>query len=247
MNFTPASNLTNQDKGTIKMHNPQELHTKFEDKPVEQPKPEISYSKQEEIKKQEAKKVMDDSSSDSSEEAPPQPIKPLGKQTIAMPLSTPVAKQPKKTSDALKEKQANAQKINMLVQDYMSFGDTSEESDIDSDEFDDHMSEMRPNGKNVFKRAQTAIPEGMNFDCSPSEMLDDFFDDPLEHPLMPTNKFVKHKSEVVKPIGMLRTHKSIMDGLGPKKSRDDGSKIEKGVKPPDEKMKRLEDDDDELK
>jgi len=74
-------------------------------------------------------------------------------------------------------------------------------------------------------------------------MLEDFFDDPLEHPLMKSNKFTKHKSALIKPVKKLTTHKDIIDLSGPKKSKDITSKAEVVVKAPTENiMKRLEND-----
>lgn len=244
MTITPVKSLVSDNKSANKI---EKINIESKIKPAEQHKPEVSNTKIEDAKKQRVEVVKFDSSSDSSDEAPPKATMTLKKQSYPVPIPAPAPQ--KITSNAIKEKQANAQKINMLVQDDMSFDDSSDDSDVDSDEFDDNISEMRPNGKIAFGRTQTTVPDNMKFECSPSELLDDFFDDPLEHPLMPSNKFVKHKSEVVKPLGMglLRTHKSIMEGLGPKKTKDDNAKAEIPVKAPKEKMKRLEDDDDELK
>lgn len=52
----------------------------------------------------------------------------------------------------------------MLVQDDMSFGDSSSEESDDTDEYDDTMSEMRPNGKLSLKKLQTTVPDNLKLE-----------------------------------------------------------------------------------
>ena len=82
--------------------------------------------------------------------------------------------------------------------------DRSDNSSEDSDELDDKLGEMRPFGKIPLRKLKTAIPDSLNMKCNPSELLEDFFDDPLEHPLQLANTFQKYKSEMVKPLGGLK-------------------------------------------
>jgi hypothetical protein len=213
------------------VNNPQELQKKFE----ETLGGGVTRTKLQSDKKH----IVESSKVRSSDEEEEEKIEPKKPQLIANHMEN--APKFEKNKQTLKEKKENAAKINMLVQDDLSFGEGSEESSVDSDEFDDQMSEMRPNGKLGLKKLQTTIPDNLKMDCTPSELLDDFFDDPLEHPLLPNNKFVKHKSEAPRPIGALKSYKSIMEGLGPKVAKDDTAREPAPVRPPVEKMKRLED------
>ena len=112
-----------------------------------------------------------------------------------------------KISSILKEKQEDANKINSMV---VSVGETDEEDETDespgdSDELDDSIGEMRPKGKLPLKKLKTIVPEALNMKCNPSELLEDFFDDPLEHPLIAANAFQKSKSEMVRPLFGLKS------------------------------------------
>lgn len=111
-------------------------------------------------KKQERIVEQEDTSSEEGE--PPKPVQGLSKDKGD---NLPKVFQRQPSNKVLKDKKANANKIGMLVQDDMSFGDSSEESsDDDSDEFDDTLSEMRPNGKLAFKRIQTTLPDNLKLE-----------------------------------------------------------------------------------
>lgn len=116
----------------------------------------------------------------------------------------------------LDEKKQNANMIGMLVQDDVSFGDSSDGT-YDSEEVD-KLTELRAGAKIRLRKTTTTVPDNLKLDVAPSELLDDFFDDPLEHPLLPTNTFVKHKSEAIKPVGAFRSN--LLAGLK-KEPKDD--------------------------
>lgn len=103
----------------------------------------------------------------------------------------------------------------------------NDRSDSSSEDSDDHLGEMRPFGKIPLRKLKTALPENLNMKCNPSELLEDFFDDPLEHPLTLVNTFQKYKSEMVKPLG----------GLKPLIKKSDA-----GVKPHETSKKEEEDE-----
>ena len=225
--LTASSALPKESKGLIEVKDGKALQQQFESKlAAEESKGENVLGSIPKIKMQANKKqhiVEKDVSEGESEDERPPERKPMAK-TITKETEKPLSKGSKGVNNkVLKEKQANAQKINMLVQDDMSFGDSDSESS-DSSDFDDDVSEMRPNGKIALKKLQTSIPENLKLECTPSELLDDFFDDPLEHPLLPSNKFTKYKSEAIRPIGGLKTHQSIMASLKPKPSKDDSER-----------------------
>lgn len=222
--LTASSALPKESKGLIEVKDGKALQQQFESKlAAEESKGENVLGSIPKVKMQTNKKqhaVEKESSEEDSEDERPPERKPFTK-TIAKETEKPLSKDSKGVNNKiLKEKQANAQKINMLVQDDMSFGDSDSESS-DSDDLDDENGEMRPNGKITLKKLQTSIPENLKLECTPSELLDDFFDDPLEHPLLPSNKFTKYKSEAIRPIGALKTHQSIMASLKTKPSKDD--------------------------
>ena len=140
-----------------------------------------------------------------------------------------------KLNSILKEKQKDANKINKMVQGFEATfeeenesEESSEESSEDSDELDDKLGEMRPNGKIPLRKLKTAIPETLNIKYNPSELLEGFFDDPLEHPLIAANAFQKSKSEMINPkMGL----KSLLKNPSKKQSNKEITKIsEKEIK-----------------
>lgn len=156
------------------------------------------------------------------------------------PSAAPIAKgifrsQSISKNTVIKQKKEDANKIGLLVQDDMSFGETSSSGGFDqnsssSDSFDER-SEMRSKNSRIkLRKLETNLPETLELKVAPSELLDDFFDDPIEHPLLPTNRFTKFKSEAPRSIGGLRQHKSLFGGPIKPKAKDDTQRQKYPVK-----------------
>lgn len=162
-----ATSLTSKDnKGLIEVKDGKELQQQFQDKLAEQEskKDDKPVGNVKKIKMETTKKdhILEQDSDESSSDAPE--VKPLTN-SLAKSNIQPLNKEQRQGSNkVLKEKKANAQKINMLVQDDMSFGDSSSEESDDTDEYDDTMSEMRPNGKLSLKKLQTTVPDNLRLE-----------------------------------------------------------------------------------
>lgn len=176
------------------------------------------------------------SSEDSDSDASPGP---KHSRVERKPSAAPIVKgiiraQSMSKNSNLKQKKEDADKIGLLVQDDMSFGDTSSsggfDQDSSSDSFDERSEKRSNNGKIKLRKLETNLPETLELKVAPSEALDDFFDDPIEHPLLPSNRFTKFKSEAPRAIGGLRQHKSLFGGLNKPRAKDDTQKQKYPIK-----------------
>jgi hypothetical protein len=221
---------TSENKGLIEVTDPRALQLQFEDQLLNagstsqtqvHRKIPVAVIEPDAFKKAKIKSISKKMSSGEDSDSSPAPryIKVERKPSASPPVLQGINKaQSLSKNHVLNGKREDANKIGLLVQEDMSFGDTtsSEEEYLQdsSDSYSDR-SEVRlkdKNGKLKLRKLQTNIPEKIKLNVAPSEMLNDFFDDPLEHPLLPNTKFSKHKSVAPKKLGSLKHNQSLFGG-----------------------------------
>ena len=127
-----------------------------------------------------------------------------------------------------KEESKNNNNKKATVADQILFDDSSED---DIDELEDEIGDLAfSSSKPMLRKQKTSVPEDLKLTCKPSELLDDFFDDPNEksHKKLDVSngKFVKHRSELAKPIQSLKRKPNAYDLMKDKNKHKNEAKPE---------------------
>ena len=160
---------------------------------------------------------------------------------VPEPTASPTEKRSKNKSEGSQfnlnlrpikeENKSNNKKA--TVADAISFCDDSSENDVDEleDEIDDL---VFSSSKPMLRKQKTSVPEDLKLKCKPSELLDDFFNDPNEKPLkkldVSNGKFVKHRSELVQPVQSLKRKPNAFDlakEMNKHKNKDESKTVDK--------------------
>ena len=160
---------------------------------------------------------------------------------VLEPANSPTEKRSKNDLKSLRfnlnimpiKEESKSNKKKATVADVISFCDDSSENDIDEleDEIDDlAISSSKP----MLCKQKTSVPEDLKLKCKPSELLDDFFNDPNEKPLkkldVSNGKFVKHRSELVQPMQSLKRKPNAFDlvkEMNKHKDKDESKTMDK--------------------